>query len=296
MRGSADSGSAGVAYAVAAYGLWGVTPAYWKALDAVPAAELLAWRVIWSLVVAAALVALARAGGELRAVLRSARHGFPILVSSLLIGANWFTFLWAVENDQILATSLGYYINPLVSVVFGIAFLKERLRPWQAVAFGVAALGVARMAAGLGALPWVALVLSFSFALYGLVRKTAPVGPVVGFALEIGILTPLAAIYLATLWRGDAAAFPLARPGSNALLAAAGVVTAAPLLLFNSAAKRLRLATLGFFQYLAPSLALLLAVFAYGEPFTRVHAFTFGCVWLALALYSLDSLRALRGT
>lgn len=295
MKDDASPGSAGVAYAVAAYGLWGVAPAYWKALGAVPAPELLAWRVLFSVAVGAALVALARAGPELRSVLRSARHALPILASALLIGVNWFTFIWAVEHDQIVATSLGYYINPLVSVVFGIVFLKERLRPGQAVAFGIAAVGVTRMAGGLGELPWVALVLSFSFALYGLVRKTAPVGPVVGFALEVLILAPLAAAYVAHRTLGEGTAFPLPDPSHNALLAGAGIVTAAPLLLFNSAAKRLRLATLGFFQYLAPSLALLLAVFAYGEPFTSVHAFTFGCVWLALALYSVDSLRALRG-
>jgi len=285
--------SAGIGYALGAYAIWGVAPAYWKLLGVVPPAQLLAHRVLWSMAFGILLLAVTRRAGELLVALRSRRSLLTIMVSALLIGTNWFVFLWAVDTDRVLDTSLGYYINPLISVVFGMVFLGERLRPLQAVAVLLAAAGVVQMALSLGALPWIALVLAVSFALYGLVRKTAPVMPVVGFTIETSLLTPLAAAYLIVAdTQLDA---PNLSPRLALLLMATGPFTAAPLLCFNSAAKRLRLATLGLFQYIAPSIAFLLAVALYGEPFTRAHAVTFGCVWLALAIYSLDSARASRG-
>ena len=291
-RGAAPSGTA---YALAAFGIWGFAPAYWKAVGAIPAPELLAHRVLWSCVVAALLTLLLRDGPRFAAALRSPRLLLPACAAALLIGVNWLTFLYAVATDRVLATSLGYYINPLVSVLFGTLFLRERLRPIQIVAVLLAAAGVAQLAVALGELPWIALVLCFSFALYGLVRKLAPAAPLVGFAIEVTVLGPLAAVYLAWLALDGSMAFPVASGWRNALVAGAGVVTAAPLLAFASAAKRLRLSTLGLFQYLAPSIAFLLAVGLYGEPFSRAHAITFGCVWIALAIYSLDAARAARG-
>jgi chloramphenicol-sensitive protein RarD len=286
------SGSMGAAYALAAYGIWGVAPIYWKALGALPAPEILGHRVVWSCALALLLVLGTGGWRELHSILRAPRRALPIALSAALIGCNWLTFIWAVLHGQIVATSLGYYVTPLVNVALGIAVLGERLRPWQIVAVALAALGVARMGVAVGGLPWVALVLAFSFAFYGLVRKLAPVAPVVGFGLETLLLAPVAVAYLAWSGASGRAAFPAAQPALQLLVVAAGAFTAAPLLCFNSAAKRLRLATLGFFQYLAPSITLLLAVALYDEPFTRDHAASFGCVWAALALYSFDALRA----
>jgi len=285
-----------VLYALAAYTSWGFTPAYWRALESVPSSQLLAHRVLWSLAVGVALLLVTRGAGELRAALRSRRHALPMLLSSLLIGVNWLVFLYAVETERVLDTSLGYYINPLISVLMGTLVLGERLRPWQAAAVVLAAVGVLRLTLELGSLPWISLVLALSFALYGLVRKLAPVMPVVGFTLEVAILAPLALAYLALVHAQDGGAAAGAPLGVRLLLAGSGIVTAVPLLCFNSAAKRLNLSTVGLFQYLAPSIAFVLAVALYGEPFTRAHAIAFGCVWLALAIYSLDSLRAARGT
>lgn len=291
MDGEPRDSASGAAYALAAYGIWGITPLYWKALERVPAAELLDYRVLWSCASALVLLAATRRFGLLREVLATRRTALAMLVSGLLIAANWLTFIHAVEIGRVLSTSLGYYINPLVSVLLGLVLLGERLSRAQALAVALAGLGVAWMALRLGELPWISCVLAGSFALYGLVRKLAAAPPLVGFALEMLFLAPLAAGHLAVLGsRGELARAGL---GLHALVACAGPITAAPLLCFASAAKRLPLSSLGFFQYVAPSLAFALAVGLFGEHFTRAHAVTFGCVWLALALYSTDLLRQL---
>ena len=286
-----DDSSTGALYAIAAYGFWGLTPLYWKAVEQVPPAELLGHRILWSCAVGVVLVSAGRAWPELVRCVRAPREGLPILLASWLLAVNWLVFLWAVATDRVLATSLGYYVTPLVNVALGMGFLGERLSRGQLVALALAALGVVTLAVRLGEPPWIALALAGTFGCYGLVRKRARVGPVAGFGLEMLMLAPWAAAYLLLL-SADGGATLAAEPSRvQALVAGAGVVTAAPLLWFNHAARRLRLATLGFFQYLAPSVALALAVFAFGEPFTAAHAFSFGCVWLALAIYSLDALQ-----
>jgi chloramphenicol-sensitive protein RarD len=288
--------SAGVLYALGAYGMWGLAPAYWKELDGIGAPEILAHRVLWSMGVGVLLVLFLRALPQVRAVLRSRNHALPLLASAALIGTNWLVFIWAVETDRVLDTSLGYYINPLINVLFGTALLGERLRPAQIAAVALAAVGVAQMVVALGELPWIALVLATTFGLYGLVRKLAPATPVVGFSLETLLLSPLAAVFLYGLHAAGESAAVEASLRAKLFLAGSGLFTAGPLLCFNSAAKRLRLSTLGLFQFIAPSMAFLLAVVAYDEPFTRVHLVTFGCVWTALAIYLIDSARASRGT
>jgi chloramphenicol-sensitive protein RarD len=288
--------SAGVLYALGAYGIWGISPVYWKALEVVPATHLLAHRVLWSMLVGLLLLLLTQRASELRTALRSRRHVLPMLASAALIGINWLTFIWAVVTDRVLETSLGYYINPLINVLFGMIFLGERLRPWQIAAVLLAAVGVLQMAFSLGKLPWISLVLAVTFALYGLVRKVAPVMPVVGFTLETTLLAPMSGAYLLFAHGSGSDALWDASGGVKLLVAGTGLLTAVPLLCFNSAARRLRLSTLGLLQYIAPSLAFLLAVAFYGESFTRVHAITFASVWLALAIYTLDSARAVRGT
>jgi len=284
----------GVGYALAAYGIWGFAPAYWRALGSISTPELLAHRMLWGFGVGLVLLAVTAGFRTFVDALRSTRHVLPIALSALLITANWLTFIWAVNTGRVLDTSLGYYINPLISVVLGAIFLGERFRPLQLTAVGIAALGVLQLTVALGSLPWISLVLAVSFALYGLVRKLAPVAPVTGFALETFLMAPAAAAYLIFLGAENRLAFPVSDAFTNALVAGSGVITAAPLLFFNGATKRLRLSTVGIFQYISPSVAFALAVLAYGEPFTRTHAITFGCVWFALGVYSVDSARALR--
>jgi chloramphenicol-sensitive protein RarD len=278
--------------AVSAYGLWGFAPIYWKLLKTVPASELLAHRVLWSFAVGALLVAGLRQGRELAAALRSRRQLLPILASSLLIAANWLIFIIAVNSGRVLATALGYFLNPLVNVLLGVVFLGERLTRGQRLAVGIGAAGVAGWAIELGQAPWISLSLAASFGLYGLVRKVAAVGPLVGFTLEVALLAPAALAYLALLGGRDAQAVPQQSAFLQALVAGAGVITAAPLLCFISAARRLPLSTLGFLQYLSPSISFLLAVAFYDEPFGRAQAVAFSCVWVALALFSLATRRA----
>jgi chloramphenicol-sensitive protein RarD len=294
-RSETGTTSAGALYAVAAYGIWGIAPVYWKALAGVPASEILAHRVLWSFAVGLLLLLATRSLPELRVTLRSPRRVLPMAASALLIGSNWLVFIWAVETNRVLETSLGYYINPLINVLFGMVLLGERLRPLQVAAVLLAAAGVAQLAFAFGSLPWISLVLAVTFGLYGLVRKIAPVQPLVGFALETALLAPLAAAFLLVVHAGGSDTVQHGSTPVKVLIASSGVFTAAPLLCFNSAAKRLRLSTVGLFQFLAPTTTFLLAVVLYGEPFTRAHGVTFACVWLALALYALDSARAARG-
>jgi chloramphenicol-sensitive protein RarD len=287
-----SNAAAGTAFALAAYGIWGLAPAYWKQLGPIPAAELTAWRTLCSAAFGVALLLMMRRSRELvRALLT--RHALPIAFSAALLGVNWLVFIFAVQTNRITDTSLGYYVNPLVSVGLGFVVLGERLRPVQWWAVAVAAAGVAWWAARLGGLPWISAALAVSFALYGLVRKLAPISSLVGFALEMLFLTPIAAAFLAAQPAGS---LELADASAEvgAWLAISGAVTAAPLVFFASATRRLPLTAIGIFQYIAPSLALLLAVFWFGEPFTRDHATAFGFVALALGIFSLDSFRATR--
>ena len=271
--------------------MWGLVPAYWKTLVEIPAAEVTAWRALWAAVLGWALVAATGNAGAVRAALVNPRLLGPILLSASLLAVNWFVFIYAVETGRVSHTSLGYYVNPLVSVALGRFVLRESLRPAQKGAVAIAAAGVAWWTVSLGGLPWIAAALALSFALYGLVRKLVPVPSLVGFGLEMSLLVPLALIGLATR---PELALADAGPARHAWVALSGVVTAAPLVCFASAARRLPLVVLGLFQYLAPSLTLTLAVLVYGEPFARDHAVSFGCVALALVLFSVDSFAATR--
>lgn len=291
------SSAAGAGYALLAYTSWGVIPIYWKWLAAIPPLELLAHRVAGTALFAALLLTLSGRWGEIAEILRHRRRLLALLASALLIAVNWLVFIWAVQQGRIMATSLGYYLNPLANVAIGVVLLRERLARLQIVAVALAALGVSYFTWAAGGLPWISLVLALSFALYGLIRKTVAAGSLAGLAVETALLAPAALAGIATLEaRGAGALGNAGRIGAPvvAALLAAGVVTALPLLWFASAARRLQLATVGLFQYIAPSLALVIAVGLYGEPFTGAHAVAFGCIWLALALYSFESLRAFR--
>lgn len=281
----------GLAGAAAAFGLWGVLPLYFKILGRAGPLEIVAHRIVWALVFVAVLLAVRGGWREFRRAARSRRDLATFFATALLIALNWIIFVWAVGTDQVLQISLGYYINPLVNVVLGVAVFGERLSRWQLFAVLLAAAGVVNLVIAVGDLPWMALALAVSFAIYGLLRKTARVESLVGLALETAWLAPLAAGYLVYLAAQGAGAFGGHGIGFDLLLLAAGPVTAVPLLCFAIGARRLKLSTLGLFQYLAPSLQFLLAILWFGEAFTAAHLVTFGLIWSALALYSFDSLR-----
>jgi chloramphenicol-sensitive protein RarD len=281
----------GIVYSLGAYLAWGVLPIYWKALDGVDAVEVVAHRVLWSVVFLVGVLLVMRRLPELRGVLRSPRVVGVLAVTTVLISCNWGIFIWSIHAGRLLEASLGYYMNPLVNVALGFLVLRERLRPLQWVAVALAAIGVVQLTVSLGAAPWIALTLAFSFALYGLLRKVGRAAPLVGLTVETGICAPFALAWLGWGMHTGTASFGASGWGTDVLLVLAGVATSLPLVWFAAGARRLSLATLGLVQYLAPSLQFLLAVFAFGEPVTAPHAVAFGCIWVALVLYTVEARR-----
>jgi chloramphenicol-sensitive protein RarD len=284
----------GLAYGVAAYGLWGFMPLYIKAVRAVPVVEVLSHRVVWALVLLLLLVWRQRQLGPLLAALRSRRALAILATSTLAIAVNWTVYIWAVVNGRLLEGSLGYYINPLVNVLLGVVVLRERLERPVRIAVAIAAAGVLWLTVGVGRPPWIALILAASFGLYGLMRKLAPVGALAGLAIETALLLPFTGGYLVWAITTGRSAFLAGDRPLDLLLLLAGPVTAIPLLCFAGAARRLPLSTMGFLQYLSPTLQFLLAVLVYGEPFDRSRAIAFGFIWTALVVFAVHSAR--RGT
>ncbi len=282
----------GVLYTGGAFLLWGLAPLYWKQLERLPATEVLAHRVAWSLPCLALLVAWSRRWHEVRSALGVSRTRVTLLATTLLIATNWFTFIWAVNNAHVLDASFGYYINPLVSVLLGYLFLGERLRRPQWLALGLAGAGVTILCSRHG-LPWISLVLASTFGLYGLLRKVVAAQALTGLFFEVAILAPIASAHLLWLAFGGQGAFARGDLSTDLLLACAGPVTAAPLLMFTFGARRLTLASVGFLQYLTPTGHFFLAVALFGEAFTGTHVAAFACIWAALALYSADLYRQL---
>ncbi len=286
----------GVAYAVAAYGFWGLNPIYFKLVDHVPALEVLAHRVIWSVLFLVVLVALIKSWRKVAAALRDRRTLLLLALSTVIISANWLIYIWAIMVERVLETSLGYYINPLVSVLLGVVVLRERLSLWQGVAVALAAAGVLNLALGAAGFPWVAVSLALTFGVYGLIRKTVAVGSIEGLLIETVFMLPIALAFLIVLALRGGGAFGTVDLSTDILLLLVGAVTMLPLIWFTSAARRLRLATVGFFQYIAPTCHFLLAVFAFGEPFTWTHLVTFVLIWTAVGIYTAQSLAELRRT
>jgi len=281
----------GIACAVSAFLIWGLSPIYWKSLKAVPAFEILMHRMIWSFVFLMPLVISQGQWSEFVGALKNRRILGILTVTTLIVGANWFLFIWAINSDHILQTSLGYYINPLLNVVLGLVFLKERLRPLQVLAVLLAGLGVAYLTIQFGEPPWVALAIAFTFGFYALIRKVAPVSSLVGLSIETMLLSLPALGYLVYLDLNGQGAFLRLTWTLDLLMIGAALVTAFPLLLFTVGARRLNLATVGLLQYLAPSCTFLLAVFYYDEPFIKAQLWTFVMIWTALIIYSYDSIR-----
>jgi chloramphenicol-sensitive protein RarD len=263
-------------------------PIYWKFFGSIPAVEVLSHRMIWSAGFLLVLVLVQRRLPDLVALLRSPPQVGLLLLTASLLSLNWGIYIYGVNADRVLETSLGYYINPLVTVLLGLVFLKERLYWGQQVAVVLAVIGVSYFIWHMGTVPWIALALALTFAFYGLLRKVVPASPLVGLTLETLLITPFTLLFITYLTSQGDSHFGTSLP-LTLLFMGAGVATSLPLLWFNNAAKRLKLATLGFFQYLAPSIALLLGVFLYHEPFTTAHGVTFGCIWTALLLYSITS-------
>lgn len=282
----------GVVYALLAYGAWGVLPIYWKALAAIPATEILAWRVVGTVAFSLLLLGVLRRMPELGAIRAMPREALRLGLSGTLIGVNWLVYIWAVNRGQLLEASFGYYLNPLLSVLLGRVVLGESLWPLQALAIAIAAVGVSVLGWQFGGLPWISLALATSFGLYGLLHKLSRARPIPALSFETGMLAPLAVLFLSV--GVEPAGGALGRgvtPLEQTLLLAAGPATALPLLWFGSAARRLPLSLLGLFQYIAPSIGFLLALFVYDEPWSTAHGIAFACIWSALVLFSVDSWR-----
>jgi chloramphenicol-sensitive protein RarD len=289
----ADEIRSGLLAALAAYGLWGLLPIFFKLLHHVGPFELVAQRVIWSLVLILILLAARRALGPLWAALSTPRLLLPLTASSLFIAINWTTYIWAVNDDHVIAASLGYFLNPLVNVALGVLVLKERLRRGQMLAIGVATVGVAIMAAAALTTLWISIMLALSFAFYGLVRKLTPVAPMAGLGAETLILTPVALAYLGWLSGHGGLAFGQ-DSFTTIMLVVSGAMTTVPLVLFAVAAHRLPMATLGLLQFVAPLLQFLCGVLLFGETLSHGQMVSFALIWLGLILFASDSMAAAR--
>jgi chloramphenicol-sensitive protein RarD len=279
----------GMLYAFGAYFFWGLVPIYWKFLKHVPASQLIGHRIIWSFVLLAAILFITRKWPELRAPIADKKILLIYFVAAVLCGLNWFIYVWAVTAGYIVECSLGYFINPLLSVLLGVFFLRERLRRFQWISIGLAAAGVGYLAVVYGRLPWIALGLAFSFGFYGLVKKLAPLNSLNGLTLETGMLFLPGLIFLVCQdWIGKGA-FLHGGIGSDLLMIGAGFITTIPLLMFASATQRIPLTMIGVMHYITPTLQFLLGVLVYKESFSSAQALGFGAVWIGLIIFCTDS-------
>lgn len=281
----------GALYAAGAYLMWGLFPLFWKALQSVPPLEILAHRVVWSMAFVVGLLAVQRNWRWLPAALRDGRTSALYAASGLLLMANWFIFIWAVNTGRVVEASLGYFITPLFNVALGVVCFKERLRPLQGVAFAIATCGVIALTVVYGALPWAAFALAITFALYGLLRKVSPLGSLQGLTLETMFVCVPALAFLLMREGQHAGVFGHASAATSWLLVCSGAVTALPLLMFATGARRVSMTLLGVLQYIAPTMQFLLGAFVYREAFDQARLLGFGLIWSALALYAWDGIR-----
>ena len=284
----------GILNGIAAYALWGFFPIYWKLLQQVPALQVIGHRIGWSFVLLVAFILLSKQWQEFRSAALARRMLGIYAIAGVLLTINWLVYVWGVNAGFIVETSLGYFINPLLSVLLGVVFLRERLRPVQWVPVGLAAAGVTYLTVAYGRLPWIALALAFTFGFYGFVKKLAPLGSLYGLTLETGIVFPAALAYLAFVEFNRAGAFLHNGALIDILLIGAGLVTTIPLLMFASAARQIPLSVVGILQYIAPTLQFLIGVFLYHEPFDQSRLIGFGLVWLALIIFWVESYLAHR--
>lgn len=286
----------GIFFGLAAYVLWGILPVYWKALELVSPFEILSSRFMWSCVFVFLLIIFQKKwplfAKEVKQVFSNVKTGAAMVAAGITISFNWGTFIWAVNNGHIVETSMGYYINPLVSILFAVVFLRERLDKMQLAAITCAFIGVASMVYSFGKIPWVSLTLAFTFALYGLLKKILPVSALTSIMLETLLITPLALVYEYSLWQQGVSFYASGNLQVIMMLTGAGVVTAIPLLLFTAGARLLPLKIIGFLQYISPTLTLVIGVFVYNEAFTASHLLAFGWIWAALLLFIVSQLRS----
>lgn len=280
--------SSGVWYAIAAYSIWGILPIYWKAMKQIPASDILAHRIFWSFLFLAAIISGMRKWSEFRQAFTSVRSVLAISLASILISTNWLVYIWAVNSNHIVEASLGYYINPLLTIMLGMIVLRERADFWQFVSIALAFVGVGFLTYQYGRVPWVALTLAVSFAVYGLVKKLSRLSSLTGLAAETMMVAPLALGFLIFQISSQAVAYVHVSAWLVVMIVLTGVVTSVPLLFFAQGAKRVSLSTLGFVQYLSPSLSLLIGVFIYKERFTHIDLISFSCIWVALAIFSFS--------
>jgi len=278
----------GVLFGAGAYLIWGFFPLYIKAVQSVPALQIMFHRVVWSFILLVIVILARQQQRKLLAEASSRRTLGVYTIASLLLAANWLIYVWGVNSGQVVETSLGYFINPLFSVLLGVIFLRERLRPWQWLPFGLAASGVAYLTVSYGALPWIALALTLTFGLYGLIKKISPLEALSGLTMETGLLFLPAAGYLAYLGSLGEGSFGRLGWSTDLLLALSGIVTAVPLLMFATAARRIPLWMVGLLQYIAPTGQFLLGILVYHEPFSQERLIGFVIIWAALLLFTLE--------
>lgn len=289
----------GAFHAGFSYFLLGLLPIYWKFLSGVNAKEILANRIFWSFIFMVIVLVLSKKWGLFLITFKGFAHNkkqmFALIIASLLISVNWFTYIWAVNSGHMVEASLGYYINPLVSILLGMIVLKEKLTAAQYTSFILAAIGVLIISIAHGQFPWIALALAVSFGLYGLAKKLINVESAVGLTLETLIVTPIAAIYLGFLFHKGTNSFLTATTGTDLLLIGAGAATAVPLLYFAKGAQKIPLSLLGFLQYISPTLTLILGIFVYHEHFSKLQFISFLFIWIALTVYSLSKTKLVSG-
>ncbi len=284
-----DQARAGAIAAICAFVFWGMAPVYWKQVAHVPAFEVLCHRVLWSLFFVGLMLSLRSGWSTFKAIFSSKKTMLLLTLSGLIVGGNWGLYIWAVNHDMVLQTSLGYYVTPLVSMMLGVVVFKDKIRPIQLCSVFLAVAGVGVQLVIVGELPWVSLVLAFSFGLYGLLRKLANVESMAGLMFETVLLIPFVFFYLGSLELQGTASFLHVDRMTDMYLIGAGIITSLPLMWFAFAACRLRLTTLGLIQYIAPSLAFMQGIFLFNEPFTMGHMLSFMFIWSAIALYSGES-------
>jgi chloramphenicol-sensitive protein RarD len=282
----------GIWYAIGAYASWGFLPVYWKLLSNVPALQIIGHRIVWSFLTLLVIILFMGKWKDFRSAAFTWRILRVYILAAVLIGINWLTFIWAVNAGHIVETSLGYFINPLLSVTLGVVFFQERLRSLQWICVGLAATGVVFLTVVHGAIPWIALALSFTFGIYGLVKKIAPIGSIEGLTLETGILLVPALGYLLITGINGTGVFLHTDATTACVMAGAGIITVIPLLLFASAARRIPLSLMGILQYISPALQFLVGIVIYKEPFSQIQFIGYSIVWLALIMFALERLSA----
>ncbi len=286
---SEDQNLAGTFFAVLAFSMWGILPVFWKLFKEISPFEIVAHRVVWTCLFTGVLILVLKKRQQTMAVFKSRTQLRGVLICALLLSLNWLTYVYAVNSNHVLDASMGYYINPLISVFLGLLVLRERVNSWQKIAILLAGIGVFLVAFQYGKLPWIALTLAFTFGFYGLVKKTGGVNPIIGLAMETFFMVPFALVYILLTWVNGAGAL-VTGPGSiTVLLVSTGMVTAIPLLFFAAAAQKIPLSRVGFIQYLTPTCFFLLGRFAYQEAFSTLQLISFIFIWCALALYSFSN-------